>query len=147
MRVDEIRRELVVDAPIERVWEALTSAEELAQWFGDSAEIDLQPGGRARFGWSEFNSTTDCIIEAVDRPSRFSFRWDAVSGSPVEEVSTHVEFTLRTEGEATHVTMLESGFADLPEDAYQERIDKNTSGWDAELPELSAYLSGTLQAS
>jgi uncharacterized protein YndB with AHSA1/START domain len=48
MRVDDIRREIVIDASIERVWEALTSAEQMSQWFGDSAEIDLRPGGRAR---------------------------------------------------------------------------------------------------
>jgi uncharacterized protein YndB with AHSA1/START domain len=140
MRVDEIRRELVVEAPIERVWEALTSAEELAQWFGDSAEIDLRPGGRARFGWSEFDAVTDCIIEVVERPSRFSFRWEAVADTPVEEVSTLVEFTLRPEGDATHVTMLESGFADLPEDAYQGVFDENSAGWTSELEDLRAHL-------
>ena len=47
MRVDEIRRELVVEAPIEQVWEALTTPEHLRKWFGDSAEVDLRPGGRA----------------------------------------------------------------------------------------------------
>lgn len=147
MRVDEIRRELLVEAPIERVWEALTSADELAQWFGDSAEIDLRPGGRARFGWSEFNSVSECIVETVERPSRFSFRWEAVKDTPVEELSTLVEFTLRPDGDATRVTMVESGFAALPEDVYQDSIDGNTSGWDAELRDLSAHLSETLQTS
>ena len=30
-------------SPIDRVWSALTVADQLAQWFGDSAEIDLRP--------------------------------------------------------------------------------------------------------
>ncbi len=141
MRVDEIRRELMVDAPIERVWEALTSADELAQWFGDSAEIDLRPGGRARFGWLEFDATTEAIVEVVERPSRFSFRWEALKDTPVEEVSTLVEFTLEPEGKGTRVILLESGFAALPEEEYQHRFDENSSGWKAELADLERHVT------
>ncbi len=142
MRVDEIRREIVIDAPIERVWEALTSAEQMSQWFGDSAEIDLRPGGRARIGWTEFDAMTDCIVEVVDRPTRFSFRWDALKDTPLEVASTLVEFTLVPEGDGTRLTLLESGFADLPDEAYQARIDENSAGWDAELEDLRRYLTG-----
>lgn len=141
MRVDEIKRELVIDAPIERVWSALTSAEELAQWFGDSAEIDLVPGGRARIGWSEYDSIADCIVEVVDRPTRFTFRWSAINDTPLETQSLLVEFTLRQEGDSTHVTLLESGFADLPDEVYEERLAENSKGWDAELDDLRTYLA------
>jgi uncharacterized protein YndB with AHSA1/START domain len=142
MRVDEIRQELVVDAPIERVWEALTSADEIAQWFGDSAEVDLRPGGRARFGWSEFDAVTDCIIEVVDRPHRFSYRWEALKDTPVEEASTLVEFTLEPADGGTRVTLLESGFATLPEHEYQHRFEENSSGWKSELGDLERHLVG-----
>lgn len=141
MRVDEIRRELLVEAPIERVWQALTTAEELAAWFGDSATIDLRPGGRASIGWSEYDSVADCIVEVVERPTRFSFRWEALKDTPVEVASTLVEFTLSAEGDATRVTLVESGFSDLPDEAYQEQYDDNSSGWDAELNDLRDYLA------
>ncbi len=142
MRVDDIRREILIDASIERVWEALTSAEQISQWFGDSAEIDLRPGGRARIGWTEFDAMTDCIVEVVDRPTRFSFRWDALKDTPLDVVSTLVEFTLVPEGDGTRLTLLESGFADLPDEAYQARIDENSAGWDFELEDLRGYLTG-----
>lgn len=141
MRVDEIRRELVVEAPIEQVWEALTNAEHLSKWFGDSAEIDLRPGGRARFGWSEFNDSSEAIVEVVDRRSRFSFRWEALRDTPVEQASTLVEFSLESVGEGTRLTLVESGFAALPEDAYDHRFEENSSGWTAELKDLSVYLA------
>lgn len=141
MRVDEIRRELTVEAPIEIVWEALTTAEHLAQWFGDSAEIDLRPGGRARFGWSEYDNKTEAIIEIVERPTRFSFRWEALKNTPVEEASTVVEFELVPVGDRTRLTMVESGFSSLPEDEYDERFKENTSGWQAELADLSSYVT------
>jgi uncharacterized protein YndB with AHSA1/START domain len=43
---DQIERETVINAPVERVWELITEAEHLGRWFGDAgAEIDLRPGG------------------------------------------------------------------------------------------------------
>lgn len=145
MRVDEIRREVVLDAPIDEVWEALTSPEHLSQWFGDSAEVDLRPGGRARFGWSEFDSVTEAIIDVVDRPTRFSFRWEALKDTPVEQASTLVEFTLEPLGDGTRLTLVESGFSTLPDESYEERLQENTSGWTAELTDLSRYLSEVSQ--
>ena len=141
MRIDEIRRELVIAAPIEKVWDALTSPEHLSKWFGDSAEIDLRPGGRARFGWSEFDASSEAIVEIVDRPVRFSFRWESLKDTPVEEASTLVEFSLESASEGTRLILVESGFADLPEDAYDHRFEENSSGWTAELEDLSVYLT------
>jgi uncharacterized protein YndB with AHSA1/START domain len=140
VRVDEIRRELVIDAPIERVWEALTSAEQLRKWFGDIAEIDLRPGGRARFGWTEYDSVSEAIVDVVDAPTRFVFRWEAVDTRSVEEVSTSVEVTLEPLGDGTRPTMVESGFSTLPDGVYDRAFQANTSGWTAELKDLTEYL-------
>ncbi|MGB7861637.1 MAG: SRPBCC domain-containing protein [Acidimicrobiia bacterium] len=142
MRVDEIRQEVRVEAPIERVWEALTSAEHLSKWFGDTAELDLRAGGHASFGWSEFNDSVAAIIEVVQRPTRFSFRWESLRSTPVEEASTLVEFELTEEGSTTVVRLIESGFAALPETVYSKRFTENASGWSTELADLAEYLTG-----
>lgn len=141
MRVDQIRRELVLNAPIEKVWAALTRAEYVKNWFGDIAEIDLRPGGKAKFGWSELDDSSEAIVEIVERPTRFSYRWEAIRNTPIEEASTLVEFTLEAAGEGTKLTMVESGFASLPEDVYEHQLEANTSGWDAELGDLIDYLA------
>jgi uncharacterized protein YndB with AHSA1/START domain len=44
-RIVEINEEVIVNAPIERVWQALTTSEGLAGWMGDSARIELKIGG------------------------------------------------------------------------------------------------------
>jgi uncharacterized protein YndB with AHSA1/START domain len=46
MSADWIEREVLIEASRERVWAALTEAPLVAEWFGDSAEIDLRPGAR-----------------------------------------------------------------------------------------------------
>ena len=40
---------IYIDAPAEKVWEALTSSDYSNQYgYGGNIEIDLQPGGRMR---------------------------------------------------------------------------------------------------
>src|SRR4030067_961352 len=49
---DEVRKELEIDAPRERVWRAVTEPDELLGWFPThGAEVDLRPGGLVRFRW------------------------------------------------------------------------------------------------
>ena len=47
-----IRREIVLPAPREEVWEALTEPERLEDWFANDVDLDLRPGGGASFRWS-----------------------------------------------------------------------------------------------
>ena len=44
-RIVEINEEITVDASPAEVWKALTTAEGLAGWMGDSARIELKVGG------------------------------------------------------------------------------------------------------
>src|ERR671933_1655180 len=41
----EVTREIVVPAPPEEVWEALTEPERLEEWFANEVELDVRPGG------------------------------------------------------------------------------------------------------
>lgn len=139
---DRIEREIVVEAPVERVWRALTTADELAAWFGDSAEIDLRPGGKLRLGWSEYDASANGVVVEVDPPSRFSFRWEAsADGGDAPPPSTLVEFTLTPVATGTAVAVVESGFASLPEEMRAQYYEGNQSGWESELGDLAAHLS------
>ena len=87
------------------------------------------------------------MVVEVDEPTRFSFSWDFQANRPYNEATAqHVEITLTPDGENTRLTLVESGFAQLPDDLYQENIDANSAGWDAELGDLVAYVGG-LEAS
>ena len=43
----------------------------------------------------------------------------------------------------TRLTVVESGFAQLPDDSYRKAFDGNTEGWAHELGELVEYLDAT----
>jgi uncharacterized protein YndB with AHSA1/START domain len=136
---DCIERTVDIPRPPAAVWAALTTAEGLGAWFGDRATIDLRPGGAARVGWKG-GHTADLRVERVEEPRVFGFTWH-IYGLPDDDPRrTYVEFTLEPTGEGTRLTVVESGFAQLPEDAYREAYDGNTRGWASELDELVDYL-------
>jgi uncharacterized protein YndB with AHSA1/START domain len=138
---DIIERTIHIPVDIERVWEALTSADGIGNWFGDQAEIDLRPGGEARFGWTEYGSSSHAVVVDVDRPSRFSYRWTAGEAERADVgPSTLVEFTMIERNGGTDVSVRESGFASLPLEIIEDSLKSNTSGWKAEMQDLHDYL-------
>jgi uncharacterized protein YndB with AHSA1/START domain len=137
---DRIERTVEIAQPPAKVWAALTTAEGLSAWFGQEATIDLRPGGSARMKWDS-GGTADMQVERVEEPAVFGFTWH-IFGLPEGDLRrTYVEFTLEPSGTGTRLTVVESGFAQLPEDAYRKAYDGNTEGWASELGELVDYLN------
>ena len=137
---DRIERTVEIAHPPEKVWAALTTAEGLGAWFGDEATIDLRPGGAAQMRWTAEGFTAEMRVERVEEPRVFGFTWP-VYGLPEDDPRrTYVEFTLEPAGTGTRLTVVETGFAQLPEDVYRKAYDGNTDGWAKELAELAAYL-------
>ncbi|MFC0109055.1 SRPBCC domain-containing protein [Kibdelosporangium aridum] len=136
---DRIERTLEVAHPPEKVWAALTTAEGLGTWFGNDATIDLRPGGAARMTWTG-GHTADMRVERVEKPTVFGFTWK-IEGLPENDPRrTYVEFTLEPISTGTRLTVVETGFAQLPDDHYGKVYDGHTEGWASELGELADYL-------
>jgi uncharacterized protein YndB with AHSA1/START domain len=136
---DRIERTVEIAHPSEKVWAALTTAEGLGAWFGNEATIELRPGGS---GWMKWDNghTAHMRVERVEEPTVFGFTWH-IFGLPEDDPRrTYVEFTLEAAGSGTRLTVVESGFAQLPEDAHRTAFDGNTRGWASELGELVSYL-------
>ena len=137
---DSIERELILPVPPTRVWTALTTADQLGAWFGTQATIDLRPGGEVIFAWDGSTGprgTSRGVIEAVEPPHRFAFRWhaDLTGDAPM----TLVEFTLDPHPTGTRLRVVESGFASLAH-ALRTR-ELHVEGWQRELGELAQYLA------
>lgn len=136
---DRIERTVELAHPPATVWAALTTADGLRGWFGDEAAIDLRPGGDATVAWTGERSA-EIRVERVEAPSVFGFTWQ-VHGMPEDDPRrTYVEFTLRPQDSGTRLTVVESGFAQLPEDQYDDTYQSHLEGWPRELGELAAYL-------
>ena len=137
---DRIERTVELAHPPTTVWAALTTAEGLAGWFGNEAAIDLRPGGTAWMRWTGEGFTANMRVERVEEPRVFGFTWH-IFGLPEDDPRrTYVEFTLEPVAAGTRLTVVESGFAQLPDDAHHKAYDGNADGWAKELGELAGYL-------
>lgn len=136
---DRIERTLEVAHAPSEVWAALTTAEGLGTWFGNEASIDLRPGGSAWMTWNE-GHRANLRVERVEEPSVFGFTWNTDELSEDDPRRTYVEFTLEAVGAGTRLTVVETGFAQLPDDLHQKEYDGHTQGWKSELGELVEYL-------
>jgi uncharacterized protein YndB with AHSA1/START domain len=136
---DRIERTVELAHPPGQVWAALTTAEGLGAWFGHEATIDLRPGGSARMRWTD-GFTVDMRVERVQEPAVFGFTWQLSELPEDDPRRTYVEFILEPAGAGTRLTVVETGFAQLPEDAHRKAYDAHTQGWASELAELAGYL-------
>ncbi|GAA2543791.1 SRPBCC domain-containing protein [Mycolicibacterium diernhoferi] len=135
----EITRHIDIAAPITTVWAALTEADLIARWFGDSAELDAVPGGGGFFGWSAHGKFR-VRVEQVDKHRLLVYRWAREADTdPVAGNSTVVRIELAEIDGGTRLALLESGFEELdnPSVAHAE----NEGGWTSELGELVEFLA------
>jgi uncharacterized protein YndB with AHSA1/START domain len=145
----KIEREVVIDAPVDAVWRTVTEPDQISQWFADRVELDATPGGAGVFIFHNEEGkaihTATLVVEAVEPPTRFSFRWCHPEGAvPVSDNSILVEFTLRPDGgERTRLRVAESGL-DLvawPEDDKVRYAEEHRKGWANFVDRLAGLLA------
>ena len=137
---DRIERTISVAHPPAKVWDAITTAEGLGTWFGHKATVDLRVGGVAQVTWDS-EGTHELRIERLEPPRVLGWTW-GIYGLPEHDPRrTYVEFTLEPDAAGTRLTVVETGFAQLPSDLHSGAYGGNVEGWQKELDELAGYLN------
>ena len=133
-----IEREIVIDAPVEVVWRTITEPDQITQWFADKVELEVKPGAHGYLGFGDQGGPV--VVEVVEPPTRFSFRWNHPRGEePVAGNSLLVEFALASEGERTRLRVVESGLDLLawPDAEKQRYAAEHNGGWGEFLDRLA----------
>jgi uncharacterized protein YndB with AHSA1/START domain len=137
-----IDREVLIEAPVEVVWRTITEPDQMSQWFADRVELVIEPGAHGFMGFGDQGGQV--VVEVVDPPTRFSFRWNHPHGEePVAGNSMLVEFTLTPEGdERTRLRVVESGheLVAWPEAEKKRYADEHLGGWGEYLDRLASLL-------
>lgn len=138
-----IDRDVLIEAPVGVVWRTITEPEQISRWFADRVELVAERGAHGYLGFGEQGGPI--VVEAVDPPTRFSFRWNhPAAEEPVPGNSVLVEFTLTPEGaERTRLRVVESGheLTAWPDEEQRRYADEHRDGWPmylARLAELAA---------
>lgn len=141
---DTINREVVISAPMERVYSAISDAKELAKWFPDAIEGEIRPGERPVFDFGEYGKHSIYVV-ATDPHSYVAYRWipggtESFIGDVLEKPNTLCEFHLDEIPEGTRVRLIESGFASLPADFYEKAYKDNSGGWNVMIARLKRFV-------
>jgi uncharacterized protein YndB with AHSA1/START domain len=151
---NELKREIVIEAPQDIVWSTVTEPEQIALWFSDAAEFELRPDGSGSLTWKPGGRATSDLEETmvtpvrileIDPPRYFAFRWThPVDEDPTPANSLLVEFTLTSEGDATRLSVVESGFEEIDRDTAATEAEGHESGWTAHLENLRRHVTEQL---
>lgn len=145
---DTVEKEILVQAPIERVWRALTDYVEFGKWFQVKLDQPFATGrdstGRMTIPGYEHVKWEAKILEMKEN-KLFSF-----SGPPyVENAEIDLSkepwlittFTLSSTAEGTLVKVVESGFSKLSPSIRSKARTGNIDGWDFQMSNLFSYVS------
>ncbi len=137
-----------LQAPVARVWRALTDYREFGQWFRVSLDAAFNPGAvsSGRMTYPEYEHYPWlAVVERMDHERLFSFRWhdfDEKSGIDVaKQATTLVEFRLEAIPAGTRLTIVESGFEALPDPRRLEVLRGNTEGWNIQAGNIAVHVA------
>ena len=138
-----VRRTIHIEAPIEKVWSAVTEPEYISRWFGQTALDDHGPGATGTVTFTD-RTPMPVRVEELEPPTTVSYRWcneeeDARVPTELDEKhSTVFTFTLQTVDDGTELTVVETGFETTSDPVVNLRAHR--SGWESELDKLVALL-------
>ena len=159
MSNDRIEKEVVLRAPLDRVWRAISDADEFGRWFGVRFDGPFVAGAsvtgvitpttvdedvaRAQEPYAGKSDTWQIV--AVEPQRRLAFRWhpyaveDGTDYS--QEPTTLVEFTLAETSDGVLLRIVESGFDKLPAERRVSAFEHNSEGWAAQTELVRKYLA------
>lgn len=146
---DRIEKSIDLNAPVARVWRALTNHEEFGSWFRVKLDGPFVPGELSR-GHITYPGYEHVVWEArvvsMEEPRLFSFTWHPYAIEPDVDYSaeqpTLVEFHLRPAGNGTHLSVVESGFGAIPAHRRAEAFRMNDDGWQGQMKNIKAHVDG-----
>ena len=159
MSTDRIEKSVVLPAPRERVWRAVSVAENFGSWFG--ADFDGPFTANARLAASIEPTSVDPEVARQQQPyagkpfefhvvelrplEKISFRWHPYAADEGTDYSsepmTLIEFELDEADGGTLLRITESGFDQLPLARRKEAYAANEGGWTAQCGLVKKYLA------
>jgi uncharacterized protein YndB with AHSA1/START domain len=145
---DRIERKILLRAPRSRVWRALSDSAEFGTWFGVKVEGTFAPGARVRGAITHpgyEHVAFDITIERMEPERLFSWRWHPHAVEPgvdyAAEPTTLVVFELEDAAGGTQLTVVESGFDQVPLARRAQAYRMNGEGWTYQVQAIEVYVA------
>lgn len=145
---DHIEKRLELDAPVSRVWRALTDYREFGEWFRVKLERPFVPGeiSRGSILYPGYEQVRwEVKVQQMEPERLFSFTWHPYAVDPKVDYSTEpvtlVEFRLEEIASGTLLLLTETGFKSIPMSRRFGALRRNDEGWGEQMKNIERYLS------
>lgn len=156
---DRIEKQVLLQAPRERVWRALSEAEQFGTWFGVAFDGPFVEGQRltgritptrvdaevAAMQAPYAGTPFEWFVEKIEPMQRIAFRWHPFGIDKTidysQEPMTLIEFELHEAPEGILLTVTESGFDKLPPERRAKAFAANEGGWTHQMKLIQKYLA------
>jgi uncharacterized protein YndB with AHSA1/START domain len=149
---NRIEKQIELKAPVDRVWRALTDYREFGEWFRVELQEPFVVGQLARGrvlhpGYEHI--VWEALIQKMEPERLFSFTWAQVQYLDKERYSpdyshaprTLVEFHLEPATAGTILTLIESGFENVPAAWRGDAQRGNEGGWTQQMKNIENYVA------
>lgn len=156
---NEIRKEIVLKAPLNKVWAAISHADQFGQWFGVRFEGPFKAGEKLK--GVIVPTTVNDEVAAMQKPyegtpfeivvgeitpqTRFSFYWHPYGVEKDYDYSQEpmilCTFSLAEVPEGVRLVITETGFENIPLERRAKAFTANDGGWAAQTKLIEAYLA------
>jgi uncharacterized protein YndB with AHSA1/START domain len=165
MSTDQIEKKILLRAPRDRVWRAVSEAQQFGSWFGVAFDAPFAEGARltakimpttvdaevAKMQEPYAGKAFEWTVERIEPMQRITFRWhpyaveEGVDYS--KEPTTMIEFELAEAPGGILLTMRESGFDQIPLARRAKAYKANEGGWEMQTRLIEKYLAKASSAS
>lgn len=142
-----IDKDIVIEAPVSRVWRAITDADEFSAWFGVKLESPFAVGAEMQGMMTNpkyAHIRLKLTVETIEPETRFAYRWLPYALDPEvdysKETPTTVTFHLSPTEAGTHLRVTECGFDKVPEWRRELAFKMNSSGWEQQVVRIQRYV-------
>jgi uncharacterized protein YndB with AHSA1/START domain len=148
MPENRIEKQIDLNAPVTRVWRALTDYREFGEWFRVALEGPFVPGQPARghITWPGYEHLVwEAVVQKMEPERLFSFTWHPYAVDPKVDYSTEpptlVGFRLEPTATGTRLTLTESGFENVPAHRRAEASRMNDGGWTQQMKNIEIHVA------
>jgi len=146
---DRIEKQILLRVPRSRVWRAISDQTEFGQWFGVTFPPGTFEAGRLTAGKITYpgyeHMTMEIEVVEVTPEERLAFRWHPYAIDEnvdySSEPTTLVTLTLEDAPEGTLLTIVESGFDQIPPARRDEAFRMNEGGWTAQTKNIERHVT------
>ena len=129
------------NAPIAKVWRAITDKDQMKEWYFELEDFKAEKGFKFQFTGGDENEKYlhECEVTFADPPNKLSYSWTYPEHNDGYSVVT---WELFKEGEnATRLKLTHEGLDSFPKDSPNFAVTSFTQGWNFIIGEsLRKYL-------